>query len=201
MRQIRTVCILLFAAIIMFLVSCSKEGPEGPQGPQGPQGEPGAAGSTGATGEQGPKGDTGTANVIYSTWLDVAYTPDTVYVGGIIDTVGFYAAIAANKLDSAILSGGDMHVYLNISDTINPNVVALPYFDVLSGLSIIPSFQLQNISLYANGNVSTRTSQSGQKILQYRYVLIPGGVSGNAVIHPPDWNNYKLVKEFYHLPD
>ncbi|MGN6353999.1 MAG: hypothetical protein ACTHLB_11460, partial [Parafilimonas sp.] len=68
----------------LFFTACSKTGPEGPQGEQGPPGE------TGAQGEQGAKGDTGTANVIYSGWLDVTYDADTVHNGDAIDTIGFY---------------------------------------------------------------------------------------------------------------
>ncbi|QEC54108.1 collagen-like protein [Anseongella ginsenosidimutans] len=75
-----------------------KEGPPGPDGAvgeQGPKGEPGATGPTGdkgasgpkgATGPKGPKGDPGpqglkgekgTANVIYSDWMDIERDLDT----------------------------------------------------------------------------------------------------------------------------
>ena len=94
---------ILFLAIILVFTHC-KKGDTGPAGPQGPQGE---QGQMGATGSQGPKGDTGTANVIYSSWLDVTYIADTVHNGTTIDTIGFYANIAASKLDSSIIA----HVY------------------------------------------------------------------------------------------
>ena len=55
----------------LFFTACSKTGPTGPAGPAGQDGAAGAAGPA------GPKGDTGTANVIYSPWLDVTYKPDT----------------------------------------------------------------------------------------------------------------------------
>jgi len=60
----------LVMALSLAVASCSKEGPEGPQGPQGPQGQQGQQGA------QGPKGDEGTANVMYSGWLDVVYEAD-----------------------------------------------------------------------------------------------------------------------------
>ena len=126
----------------LFFTACSKTGPEGPQGEQGPAGE------TGATGAQGAKGDTGTANVIYSSWLDVTYDADTVHNGsGGIDTIGFYAAIASESLTSDIINGGDIHVYFNFGTSDEPNVVLLPYLDIYSGISITPSFTINNIFL------------------------------------------------------
>ena len=54
-------------AITLIFTQCQKgdTGPAGPAGPAGPTGPTGPAGANGA------KGDTGTANVIYSAWLDV----------------------------------------------------------------------------------------------------------------------------------
>lgn len=178
----------------LFFTACSKTGPEGPQGEQGPPGE------TGAQGEQGAKGDTGTANVIYSGWLDVTYDADTVHNGDAIDTIGFYAGITAQSLTSDIINGGDIHVYFNFGTADEPNVVLLPFLDIYSGISITPSFTINNIFLYANADASTVTD-GNVAYYQYRYVLIPGGVSGNAVVHPPDWKDYNAVKAFYHLPD
>ena len=189
--------LILSLSACLFFTACSKTGPTGPQGPAGADGATGAAGSTGA---QGPKGDTGTANVIYSQWLDVTYKPDTVHNGNIVDTVGFFANIPSQDLTSDILNGGDMHIYVNLGTSDNPEIVLLPFIDVYStGLSITPFFELNNIYIYSNANASTFTIQ-GAKYFQYRYVLIPGGAEGNAVVHKPDWKDYNAVKAFYHLP-
>src|SRR3954447_10162549 len=117
---------ILFLAITLLSTHCKKgdTGPAGPAGPQGPQGE---QGQMGGTGPQGPKGDTGTANVIYSEWLDVTYAPDTLHNGTAIDTLGFFADITATKLDSLILANGEIKVYLNLGSAANANVVPLPY--------------------------------------------------------------------------
>lgn len=56
---------ILFAASLF--IACSKDGEIGPQGPKGEQGQVGAEGPAGQDGEQG---EPGTANVIYSDWLD-----------------------------------------------------------------------------------------------------------------------------------
>ena len=186
----------LLLAITLIFASCQK-GDTGPAGPAGPAGTPGAPG---ATGSQGPKGDTGTANVIYSEWLDVAFTADTVKTGNIIDTLGFFAEIPAPKLNNDILSQGEMKVYVNAGTSAEPNVFPLPYFDVYTFLSINVSFSLELISLYADADFSTFT-QNEQKFLQYRYILIPGGVTAAPVTNTIDWNDYKQVKRFLGLKD
>jgi hypothetical protein len=187
-----TVFALLLVISVIF-TQCSKDGEAGPAGPAGP------AGATGPAGPTGPKGDTGTANVIYSAWLDVTYAPDTIHNGSIIDTVGFYANITATKLTSAIINSGEMKVYMNFGTTASPDVVPLPYFDVYSLISITPDFLVQRIFLYSNANASTVT-QGGQKYLQYRYILIPGTVSGR-LSKPIDWNDYNKVKAYLGLTD
>lgn len=195
-RKFYSFSILALSACLLF-TACSKTGPAGPAGPAG---QDGAAGAQGAAGEQGPKGDTGTANVIYSPWMDVAYSADTVHHGTVIDTVGFYANIPSQSLTSDILNGGDMHIYVNLNTSDQPEVELLPYVDLNTGITITPTFEINNIALYSNVNASTETIQS-VKYLQYRYVLIPGGTSGNAVVHPPNWKDYNAVKKFYNLPD
>ncbi|MCW3110497.1 MAG: hypothetical protein JWQ09_5003 [Segetibacter sp.] len=179
-------------AISLLFTHCKK----GDTGPTGPAGNTGA---TGAAGPQGPKGDTGTANVIYSGWLDVSYKPDTLHIGTAIDTIGYYSDIPAAKLSSAIISGGEMKVYINIGTAISPDVFPLPYFNVYSGLNIGPEYFLQRIHLYSNANASTY-SQNGSKLLQYRYVLIPGNIGGR-VAQTIDWNDYKKVKVYLGLKD
>jgi hypothetical protein len=179
--------------ITLIFTQCQK-GDVGPAGPAGPAGPGGPAGST------GPKGDTGTANVIYSPWLDVAYAADTVHSGAIIDTIGFYASITAAKLTNAILNSGEIKVYLNLGTSTTPDIVPMPYFDVYSGININPDYSLQKIFLYANINAGTVTI-SGQKYLQYRYILIPGSVPSGRVAQPVNWNNYNEVKAYLGLTD
>ena len=189
----RKIIIPLLAVTLLFAY-CKKgdTGATGAAGPQGPQGQPGG------TGPQGPKGDTGTANVIYSEWLDVAYEPDTVHNGAAIDTLGFFAHIPATKLDSAILANGEIKVYLNLGSAAEPAVVPLPYWDVYSSVSINPTFLIQDIFLYADTDASTVT-QGGTKFLQYRYILIPGSVSGRLI--KPDWKDYNKIKILFGIKD
>ena len=95
---------LLFTVILVF-AGCAKDGETGPQGPAGP------AGPTGSTGTQGPKGDVGTANVIYSPWLDVTYEAIPDQTTG--DPIAWVAEIPAPKLTADILLKGEIKVYLN----------------------------------------------------------------------------------------
>ena len=186
----------LLMALPLLIISCSKEGPTGPAGPTGAQG------TTGAAGPAGPAGAAGTANVIYSGWLDVPFAADTIHSGAVIDTIGYYADVNAPKLTNTILTSGDIKVYVNAATAAAPVIFPLPYVDVYYGLNIDASFKLQTISLYSNFNSSTYTS-GGNKYLQYRYILVPGGVparimpDGSAV----DWNNYASVQKYLGLKD
>jgi hypothetical protein len=160
-----------------FIMSCEKEGPAGPEGPQGPQGTPGSAGAAGPT---GPAGPAGTANVIYSNWLDVVFEEDTV-------DGGWFAEIAAPKLDSAMLATGEIKVYVNAGTPADPVVLTLPYAQ-----EILPIFVKGFIVLSAADDYSTFLNQ-GQKRWQYRYILIPGGTKGQNGLKI-DWDNYKQVQ-------
>jgi hypothetical protein len=185
MKQISlwTTCCLL--VIVSLFSSCSKEGPAGPAGAQGP------AGPTGATGVAGPQGPAGTANVIYSPWLDVTYSrPDTLHY--------FSAVIQATKLNAAMLTSGEIKIYMNWQTAADPDVTPLPYFDP-GGLFVNVDFYLGEIDLYSNGNLSTQgtgTSKAGQ----VRYILIPGGAPARMAA-PIDWNDYKQVQAYLGLKD
>jgi len=192
MKQVNTLTTLCFVAVFALVIaSCSKDGPAGPAGAAGPAGPAGAAGAT------GPKGDTGVANVIYSPWLDATYTADTIHTGAIIDTIGFYYLAAAPKLTNAILTTGEIKVYINLESAATPRIVPLPYFDPYFGISVNPTFSNALITLYSNLNVSTYTD-TGIKYQQWRYILIPGGKPARSAI---DWNNYAEVKKYLNLTD
>ncbi len=189
---------ILGMALVMAVFSCKKgdPGPAGPAGPAGPQGPAGAS---------GPAGQPGTANVIYSAWLDVTYTPikDTDATTGVIDTVAWVSQINAPGITNAILTSGEIKVYLNVGSAAQPAVFPLPITDLyaLTGvLNINLYFTLQKINLYATDDASTFTS-SGTKVWQYRYILIPGGTSGGRMAKSIDWNNYAEVQKYLGLKD
>lgn len=185
--------LLLFAAVL--IASCSKDGETGPQGEQGP---PGPNGPAGPAGPEGPQGDPGTANVIYSGWLDVAFTPVKNDAG---DTVAFEAAIDAPKLTNEILSTGEIKVYFNWGTAADLTVDPLPLFDIYlgGGLSITTTFSQGQIYLFSNFDMSTFTDTDGKK-WQYRYILIPGGTTAR-MSKPVNWGNYKEVQAYLGLKD
>jgi len=194
MKAKSSLTLLASLVLITFIFTQCQKGDVGPAGPAGP------TGPTGPTGSTGPKGDTGTANVIYSPWLDVTYTASTeVDANG--DPVYFLGSITANKLTQAIIDRGEMKVYMNWGTQTTPDVAPLPILDpFFTGLVINPEFLVQKIDLYSNFNASTFTD-AGQKYLQYRYILIPGSVAGRLSKPAVDWNNYNEVKAYLGLTD
>lgn len=160
-----------------------------------------SATSTGCKkGDDGAKGDTGTANVMFSKWQDVTFTPAKNSAG---DTVAWTATMNAPKLTQSILDSGVVKVYLNAGTEADPAVFALPFTDyyALTGIeNLNVYFSVGMINMYATGDAGTGLSSNGQKAFQFRYVLIPGGVSTgrSATV---DLNNYQAVKSFYNITD
>jgi hypothetical protein len=180
----------LLIAIALFFASCTKEGPQGPAGPAGPQGAPGPAGAAGATGATGPAG---TANVFYSNWLDVSFTPNT-------DSTTWTAQIPATRLVDSIIQRGDVKVYVNIGTVASPTIAPLPLDALAFGFILTPLYQVGKIVLLSSEDAGTFTTSSNQKSFQYRYILIPGGTSTGRVA-TVDWNDYNAVKAYLGLKD
>jgi hypothetical protein len=180
MRKKSLVFPLVIICSLVIFASCQKEGSAGAAGPAGP---------AGPQGPQGPKGDSGAANVIYSDWIDVTFEPANA------DSSNWSAAIRVERLDNEMLSQGEIKVYVNVNTSADPVVFPLPYFD---GQTIInPVFYTDTIALVATTDVSTGT-QGSDKVLQYRYVLIPGGA---LALKPDNINldNYADVKKYLKL--
>lgn len=168
----------MLAASLLF-VACEKEGPAGPQGPAGPA---------------GPQGPVGSPNVVYSNWLDVTFAGGT-------DTTYWEAQIPAPRLVDSILARGDVKVFVNLGTAASPQVFPLPLDAFVFQLILTPYFEVGKINLLSTENVSTQTTTGGQKTLQYRYILIPGGVSAGGRTMNINWNNYAEVKAYLGLKD
>jgi len=175
----------LALAIVVVFASCSKDGPAGPAGTAGPTGTQGPAGS------QGPKGDTGVANVIYSDWLDVDFKIN-------VDSTAYIGLIESSQITKNILNTGEIKVYVNLNTPGNPIIASLPYIGG-GGLLINSLFAEEEIGLSSNGNVSTYIDE-GDKILQYRYLIIPGGTPSLRKANI-DFSDYNKVKAYYGLKD
>lgn len=178
MRKFRLYSLILLA-ITFIIVSCSKEGPQGPAG---------ATGATGATGPQGPtgsQGPAGTANVIYSawytgTWLDVGLPgPDNGY------SIYTFSKTAPG-VTQAIMDNGIVLGFMRGSATsgvlTGAQVVSLPYHDVVDDdhFKIILSTPGSIVHSYQSNNPWTLADLNSFNH-SFRYVVIPGGVSGGRL--------------------
>ncbi|MCS3799648.1 hypothetical protein [Niastella sp. OAS944] len=185
---LRSSYVLVFTAALLF--TACKKGDTGPAGEKGDAGEKGATGATGATGKNG------SANVIYSPWIDVTFNA--------VDT-SFEGVIEAPKIVDSIVQKGEVKVYWNINTPAAPTIVALPYADNglifrLKDFLIFPIIQSGSIFLESTYNVSSRTDpNTNEKIFQYRYVIIPGGVSART--STVNWDDYNAVKAYLGLKD
>lgn len=210
--------VLLVACFIIAAASCSKTGPEGPQGAtgaQGPKGDKGDAGEHGATGPAGPagpkgptgptgpqgptgpKGPTGTANVIYSDWIYASNFVDSIVDNSNVKVGHLYAP----GISSTILTSGTVMVYFSFGQ----GTFVLPYTGYAGGktstINFIPALQKIIITRFTYDNSNSVVLSTS---LQYRYIIIPGGVSGGRqkdVYGNLDWNDYEQVKAFFNLPD
>ena len=171
-----TLLSLFLLAITFIVVNCTKEGP------QGPAGAIGATGGTGPTGPVGPQGPAGTANVTYSAWYSGTWKtlaipgPDN---GFSIDTF----IRAAPSVTQTIMDNGVVLGYMRGSATSNiltgTQVVGLPYHDVVDDdhFKFILSKPGSIVHSYQSINPWS-TDQLNLFNHSFRYVVIPGGVSG-----------------------
>jgi hypothetical protein len=189
-KSIIGICSGLMLILALGITSCTKEGPAGAKG------DTGAAGTPGATGPQGPAGNPGTpgtpASVYYSPWTDVTYTAVDQNSDGTTDY--YRGTINAPKLVDSILQRGEIKVYLNLNTAAAPQIMPLPYADY-----IMPFFSLNTITLQAFIPNTSTTTVNGSKIQQYRYILIPGLVTGRT--KGVNWDNYEEVKKYLGLKD
>ena len=189
-------------AFALLVAACGKDGDAGPAGPPGPAGPQGPGG---AAGPGGPQGEPGTANVIYSDWLDVGYGEDTVVFAPGDTLFRFIGVIDAPKITNEILANSDIKVYLNLGTAAQPFVAGLPLSDFsIYGifLTVTPVFEEGLVSLWSNVNAGTYLNDANQKEWQYRYIIIPGGTAARkAAGADVDWNNYKSVQKYLNLKD
>lgn len=176
---------LFICSFVMLLVlaGCQKGDP-GTTGPAGPAGPDGPA---------GPQGPVGTANVIYSSWVYATNFKDSTVDNSLVK-VGY---VAAKSLSSTILSSGTVIVYF----TFGAGNFVLPYTSNAGNkpntIAFIPALNKIIITRFTHDNSN---SVSLSTVLQYRYILIPGGISGGR--GPlPDYNDYAAVCKYYNIPE
>ncbi len=159
--------LVLTITIVTFLSACSSD--------DGTNGTNGIDGQTGATGA------TGTANVIYSAWI-LGSTPVDTSIDG---TTGVTFSINAPELSQDILDKGTVLVYLKFGSDVFP----LPYTSYAGGypntISAIASLLKIKIFRFAHVTGKTITLPTS---LNWRYILIPGGVAATAKVKKVDYS-------------
>lgn len=157
---------------------------------------PKAAGAWGSAlllqGPAGPQGPAGTANVIYSTWKYATNFNDSTIDNSSVK-VGY---VAAPSLTSTILNSGTVIVYF----TYGGGNFTLPYTSNAGGkpntISYTPMVNKILITRFTHDNTNSINLST---LLQYRYIIIPGGVPGGR--GPlPDHNDYEAVCKYYNIP-
>lgn len=202
-----------------------EQGDQGLQGSQGPKGDDGSqiysgsgapGASLGVEGDYyldkdnfelyGPKTGSGwstplnlkgTANVMYSSWsnLDSAVRDTT------IDGSNMQAGdINAPQISQEILDKGVVNVYMKFSDDVYP----LPYTSYAGGtanvVDFLPRLNKLLITRFAmdnSGSIGFATS------LEYRYVIIPGGVAVKSKRSEEQLRNmsYEEVTRYFGIRD
>lgn len=192
---------ILMLILILAFAGCSKDGDPGPQGPQGQAGadgtagEPGEPGTTGAQGPQGPQGETGSANVIYSPWMNLVWND-------VNEPRHKRMIINVPELDLAMWRTGVILMYWQFNNGTTP---PLPYYhlNVISG-SMISSREFVirgSNTIWVDFRKYTSDIVPSDYSGKIRYVLIPGGVPTGRLSTSVDHSDYEAVKEFYNLPD
>lgn len=165
--------LLLLISVSVLTVSCQKEGPAGPAG---------ATGAAGPTGSTGPAGAAGTANVIYSAWAPFVasdWADSTMTNLGTVKR----ANRSAPGLSQSILDNGIVLAFARFPGGGGVGPYLLP-FVILSSqppilLAHLPTagrviFYTQRVD--NTGGIVVNTNY------EFRYILIPGGVSGGRMV-------------------
>lgn len=178
----QTTLLRLFTlAVIVMLSACSKDGDVGPAGEQGPEGP------------EGPEGKPGTANVIYSPWMNITWN-------GVNEPEYKTMRITENRVTSEFLEdGGTVLYYIRQKTTDLEIVLALPYFSgsiyVYGATQLTPG---QNrVGIIAQSLDASDMPSDFFAGLQFRYVLIPGGTPTGGRMG----TDYETIKSLYNIPD
>lgn len=185
MKARKTVLVLIST---LALATACKKAEKGDVGPAGPSGAAGATGATGAVGTTGATGATGSANVIYSAWqTSPTASRDTTVDGTCVRIRHLYAP----SLTQGILDSGLVITYMRVG-SIGP--YQLPYTSDAGGATnqIGCIYNKNKIFIYRETFGSCRfTSASAgtapvlvnlPQSLEYRYVIVPGTISGGRLI-------------------
>ena len=169
---------VIFLSLIIW--SCSGDdgvdGATGPQGAQGTAGTDGVDGTDGTNGEDGTDGEegtdgedgaVGTANVIYSDWIDNGFPFPINAPSSSFD-------IEAPNLQQEIIDNGVVMVFGR-----TPSGAFVYQLPIVFGASVQISYyfrvELETVSIRAANMREGEDLVSLISFAEYRYVIIPGG--------------------------
>ncbi|NJB71575.1 hypothetical protein GGR42_002037 [Saonia flava] len=190
-------CLLGVIFISTFFVSCSKDGEDGAIGPQGPQGEQGIAGPTGSDGEQG---EPGTANVIYSDWIQSNFLNPNASTQNVMGLGTFSLEEYDITADVILVYGGN-----NINSG-SFEVFQLPYTRIneneFFGFGLFGDGD-GDTSLQVRVNTLDGSTSLFSYIDYYRYIIIPGEVVSTTVKSTLDYAkmSYKEICTHFNIPE
>jgi hypothetical protein len=198
--------VIIFVAISIFAVGCSKTGPAGATGP---------AGSTGSTGPQGPQGPEGNANVQVSTftvtnsqwlWNDnyILYTASGSYT----EWFTRYYKATFPAVTQGVLDSGLVLVYMtpNLSD--NSQWSPVPYtFDTGLGYSYdfvyVTGPGTVELEFYFGDQSPTVTpptlSTYSMATYSFKVVAVTGSIATSMENRQIQYSNYSQVANFLGL--
>ena len=179
--------ILILVSLFLFF-GC--EGPQGPQGEQGPQGP------------EGPAGDDGTANVVYSSWIDIKW-----------DFEGSYGAsmeLPESRITDEFMRSGIVKMYYKVESSSFVSISPLPYIDN----DIMLEFRFGNFHSENFRGILLQIGALDDRFIDQsdiddwvgvpvRYVLIPGGVAAKSKMTIDEIKEmpYHEVKKRFGIPD
>ncbi len=172
-----------FVAVAFILLGCADDGEPGPKG------------------EQGEKG---TANVVYSPWLQPEWN--------VTDQARLkIMKIIAPDVTQSLLDNGTILVYWKYTAEGDLSITfPLPYTE-FNSLGV--PYLNWTFSIYGVGNIEVQMTSYGIDLNYFdyvnldnnrlRYVLIPGEASSTNGRFAPavNYSNYEAVKDYYNIPD
>ncbi|MEM7381621.1 MAG: hypothetical protein AAF361_10555 [Bacteroidota bacterium] len=173
---------------IMLIMSCSAEdGEDGAIGPQGPQGE---------QGPEGEQGQTGTADVLYSDWIEVLisdWIPPATVPSNFRDTSINAPEITEEHLNTALILVYERFIGLPV-----PHAVPLPWMDDAGYERSVDLITVGEIHLLFR-RVNLVPSTIVPNTSHYRYIIIPGGIPLNGKSNQVDLTKMSYLEVVEYL--
>ena len=175
--------------ISLTTLSCSKEGAAGKDG------------SNGTNGTNGTNGQTGTANVIYSNWINQNWNSSDL-------PTSKWMSIPEARITSTFFdNGGSILMFYRFqTSTIYP----MPYQEtnwkvIRKFVVFVPGFISARLESTAPQPIpnDANTYTEGLTVPQFKYVLIPGGVPANRGTNSPEYNkmSYHEICTKFNIPE